>query len=105
MKHHALDPRKLVYDPREEFPAYVSGWLQVLKRARAGLAEQVAAIGGFQIEAYWIAIDHDLELRISALEVAIRHSCVNGRISGQHSPPRRTSTSPAHGSAPGGAIA
>jgi hypothetical protein len=42
--------RKLVDDPREQLPAHVGGRLQIFKGARAGFAQQIAAIGRLDIE-------------------------------------------------------
>jgi hypothetical protein len=47
----ARDIGDLVDDPGKQLPAHVGWRLELLERARAGLAEQVAAIGNLEIEA------------------------------------------------------
>ena len=51
VQHDAGDVRNLIDDAGEQLPAHIGRRLQFLERARAGLAQQVAAVGDLQIEA------------------------------------------------------
>ena len=51
VQHDAADIRYLIDDAGEQRPAHVGGRFQFLEGARAGLAQQVAAVGDLQIQA------------------------------------------------------
>ena len=55
VQDHARDVGHLVDDAREQLPAHVGLRLEVRVGARAGGAQQVAAVGGLQVEADRIA--------------------------------------------------
>src|SRR6516225_825018 len=51
VQYNSSDARNLVDDAGEELPTHVGRRLEILKGARASLTQQIAAIGGLEVEA------------------------------------------------------
>ena len=79
VQHHAGDVGHLVDDAREQLPAHVRLRLEVGIGARAGGAEQVAAVGRLQVEADRIVHRHGRARVGDAVVVAAR---IDGRAGG-----------------------
>src|SRR5207248_8306258 len=80
VEHDARDARELIDDMGEQFPAHIRGRLQRLEGAWTGRAEQVAAVGRFEIEAHRLdfgdraALGRDEIGRASCSERAVMYS-------------------------------
>ena len=72
MQHDPRDARELVDDRGEQLPAHIPRRLEVFESARAGGAEQVAAVRRLQIEADGIFIDRRAQPVGGPLEIAPR---------------------------------
>jgi len=66
----ASDVWILVDEGGEELPWHVGFGFELLVGARAGCAEEVAAVGGLEIEADRLVLSDRVELRFGFLEVA-----------------------------------
>src|ERR1700722_12983425 len=83
MQHNSFYVRDLVHDLGEEIPRHVGLWLELLKSPRAGRAEEIAAVGYFQVQADGLLFANDRKLILGLLEVSISaHGCA--RDSGTH---------------------
>ena len=72
VQHHPLDFGKLIDDAGEQLPAHVGGRLQLLIGARAGGAQQIAAVRRLQIEADRVRGGDGRAVLADPLEVAAR---------------------------------
>ena len=72
MQHDPRHVRHLIDDAGEQLPAHVGRRFQILERAWTGLAQQVAAIGHFQVQADRRCFGNVVPLRGNRFKVAAR---------------------------------
>ena len=71
MQHGPLQLRNLIDDRREQLPAHVGRRLELRISARARGAEQIAAVGGFQIETNRVVLG-DFAIGFDVFEITPR---------------------------------
>ena len=72
VQHDAGNIRVLVDDRCKQLPAHIAGWFERLEGARAGRAQQVAAVGRLQIKADGLGFGNRTAIVADMREIAAR---------------------------------
>ena len=80
MQNNPRYARKLVDDPSKQLPAHIGWPLEIFERARAGFAQQVAAIGRLDVKADRLLLGNLAARVADGFEIAPR---VGSRLRGQ----------------------